>query len=777
MLFLFAGKSSVPGFETIVVIIKRVSFCFAYFVQPLLKDIHTMQILKPGISFHETEHLWFLTTKKTSYVIGVDPESGILLNLHWGSRLMTMKDIDLPIKLPQERSSQDPSITAATEEFPFFGGLRYGPDLIRTKFENGTRELDLTYISGEVEEGELLIDLVDRVHQDFQVQLIYTIDIENDIILRRASIIAAGSMEDYYITKAQTAAWHIPPPESNTQRELISLAGAWATETQVQKHTVQPGTSHILQSVRGIPSAQAYPYFAIKDTSSDGEHNDNQVYFGTLGWSGNWEIEVHTDIRGKVTVTGGIHDRDFACNLKNATLELPTFVAGYTTDGLSGARKALTNHIRDNKVDKLIVRPKEPAPVLYNGWEAYGFSVNSTNQMKMAEKAATLGTELFVLDDGWFRGRNSDQAGLGDWYPDGEKFPHGLKPLADYVHSLGMKFGLWFEPEMVNPDSDLYREHPDWVYHYPDRTRHLERNQLVLDITKPQVQHYIADRMLNIITSVGVDFIKWDMNRPISEAGSELNEEIWVAHTKAFHALVMMVKLAGGKVQIESCCSGGGRADMSILKKVESCWPSDNTRPDARLMIQYGASFVIPPDMMSCWVTDSPNDDPYTKIPISYRFHVSFMGALGIGSDLNRLSSVELNEYNGWIKLYKRIRHVMQKGDLDWLVVPPNVNRSSSSTASYTAVTQTNTKKKGEAVVLAFRQSSPFWMPLHPIKLRSLTYIALYSVTIWNKSPQTPVFEGIMSGAVLMNKGISLPYLDSKAYSSVVIHIKQMLDV
>lgn len=737
-----------------------------------------MHILKPGIDYHETEHLWFLTTKNTTYVIGVDVESGILLNLYWGSRLVTMKDIDLPVQLPKERSSQDPSITAANEEFPVFGGLRYGPDLLRAKFENGTRELDLTYVSGEVEDDELVIELVDRVHQDFQVKLTYTIDIENDIIERKASIIAANSIEEYYISKAQTAAWHIPPPTSNSQRELITLAGAWASETQVQKHTVQPGTTHTLQSVRGIPSAQAYPYFAIKDTSSDGEHNDNQVYFGTLGWSGNWEIGVTTDINGKVTVSGGLNDRDFAITLKDATLELPTFVAGYSVNGLSGARKALTNYIRDNKIKKLIVRPDEPAPVLYNGWEAYGFDVNLENQKAMAQKAAAIGAELFVLDDGWFKGRNSDKAGLGDWYPDPVKFPNGLKPLADHVHNLGMKFGLWFEPEMVNPDSDLYREHPDWVYHYPDRTRHEERNQLVLDITKPEVRHYIADRMLNIIITVGVDFVKWDMNRPISEAGSNLNEEVWVAHVKAFHALVMMVKMAGEKVQIETCCSGGGRSDMSILKKVESCWPSDNTRPDARLMIQYGTSFVVPPDMMSCWVTDSPNDDFNTSIPLSYRFHVSFMGALGIGSNLNKLimyNSME-EEYSGWIKLYKSIRHVVQKGNLDWLVVPPNVNKLSSATASYTAVTQTTTRKGDEAVVLAFRQSSPFWAPLHPIKLRSLSPLALYCVSIWHKNPNRPEFDEIVSGASLMNKGLNLPYLDSKAYSSVVIHVKQLIN-
>ncbi|EPB83414.1 hypothetical protein HMPREF1544_09844 [Mucor circinelloides 1006PhL] len=732
-----------------------------------------MLILKPGISYHKGKHAWFLSTKNTSYVIGVDIDTGLVLNLYWGSRLVTFTDIDLDNKLAPERSSQDPAITSASEEFPVFGGLRYGPDLLRIQFEsNGTRELDLIYKDGttlgddndDVEKTELVITLEDKVHTGCRVRLKYKLDIDNDLIIRSASVLADGE-ETLILTKAHTAAWYIPPPATSCQRELISLAGAWAAETQVQTHSLEPGTSHVLQSTRGIPSAQAYPYFAVKDQVSDGEHNDCEVHFGSLGWSGNWAIELHTDIQGKVAITGGMNDRDFEHRLNNTAFELPEFVAGFTVEGLSGARKCLTNHIRDHKDKSLVKNPKCVAPVLYNGWEAYDFRVTFDNQKQMAQKAAHLGAELFVLDDGWFHKRNSDKAGLGDWFADKVKFPNGLKPLADYVHGLGMLFGLWFEPEMVNPDSDLYREHPDWVYHYPDRTRHLERNQLVLNITKQQVQDYLLERIVSTVKSVGIDYIKWDMNRPISEAGSQFGKAVWTEHVHAFNYLISEVKKATGLIRIETCCSGGGRADLSILKKTESCWPSDNTRPDARISIQYGASLIMPGNSMSCWVTDSPNDDPYTNIPIAYRFHVSFMGALGIGSNLNGLSDTELEEYRGWISLYKELRDVLQMGDLDWLVVP------TSKPSAYTAVTQT--VKDNAAVVLAFRQSSPFWLPLCPIRLRGLAVCALYDVRIWNRDPKQPVFTGIMSGSALMNKGLDLPYLTSKAYSSAVVHLVQ----
>ncbi|KAI7907382.1 alpha-galactosidase [Cokeromyces recurvatus] len=718
-----------------------------------------MLLIKPGIQAHPTELVWYLTTHQSTYVIGVDIKTKTVLNLYWGPRLLTLNDVELPVKLPRERSSQDPAITSAPEEFPVFGGLRYGPDVLRIEFDNGTRELDLIYTDAIINDSqELIITLKDKVHKSLEVRLHYKLDVKNNLILRHTvleNLAKITENESFRISKAQTAAWHIPPPPLGRQRELVTLAGAWSSETQVQKHSIQPGTSHLLQSTRGIPSAQVYPYFAIRDPDI------NETYFGTLGWSGNWEIEIHTDIENQTTITGGMHDRDFGFILSqdHPSLELPVFVAGFTSEGLSGARLSLTNHIRDSK--NTDGKKKE----------AFGFQVGYANQKKMAEKAAALGIELFVVDDGWFHGRHSDKAGLGDWFVDKLKFPLGLRPLADHVHNLGMQFGLWFEPEMVNPNSNLYRKHPDWVYFYPERTRHEARNQLVLNICKPEVQQYLLESIVAIVNEVGVDYIKWDMNRPISEAGGspELGKIVWINHVKSFHYLIEQVKLRSNHpIKIESCCSGGGRADLSILKRVQSCWPSDNTRPDARLLIQHGASLIMPPNMMSCWVTDSPNDDPHTIIPIPYRFHVSFMGALGIGSNLNKLNTDEFETYRRWIVLYKSIRHVLQKGNLDWLVIPTMNNVSC-------CITQTTTQMGDESVILAFRQTSPFWFPLRPIRLRRLIAIAMYDVRIWSDDPLIPVFTGIISGTALMNRGLSLPYLTSKAYSSVVVHIKQKL--
>lgn len=654
---------------------------------------------------------------------------------------MTMQDVQLPEALEQERSSQDPAITSAREEFPVFGGLRYGADVLRAEFENHTSELDLVFASSELNSDVLRIFLKDRVHTTFTVELIYQLDVKNDLVIRNTNLSQDGP--PVLIRKAQTAAWHLDP--HGNEQTLVTMAGAWSCETQVQRHTLHPGTSHILQSVRGIPSAQAYPYFAIED----GE----EVYFGTLAWSGNWSIEVSTDIEGKVRIIGGYHDRNFDLQL-NTTHVLPAFIAGYSHDGLSGARRRLTRSIRDERE----LSSDSFSPVLFNGWEACGFDVNFENQKLMAEMAARLGTELFVLDDGWFKGRQSDTAGLGDWYPDSVKFPTGLRPLSDFVHSLDMQFGIWLEPEMVNPNSDLYRKHPDWVYHFPDRVRHLERNQLVLNITQKEVYDHLLRLIREIVLRDNVDYIKWDMNRPLSEVGVK---EAWVNHARCVYSMVTALKKEFTQLRIETCCSGGGRADLAILLLTDRCWASDNTRPDARLKIQYGSSLVMPPNLMSCWVTDMPNNDPYCRFPISYRFHVSFMGALGIGSDLMLLSEDDLEEYKGWIELYKKIRHIIQKGDLDYLVPPSDDHRG------YTAVTQTTLEDS--AVVLAFRQSSPFWLPLHSVRLKNLKKLGFYRVQIWTDDPLTPVLDHNMTGNALLTRGLSFPYLTSKQYSSAVV--------
>ena len=267
--------------------------------------------------------------------------------------------------------------------------------------------------------------------------------------------------------------------------------------------------------------------------------------------------------------------------------------------------------------------------------------MSEDGQLRLAELAARLGIECFVMDDGWFGGRDNDRAGLGDWTVNREKFPRGLGPLIGRVNDLGMRFGLWVEPEMVNPDSDLYRSHPDWVYHFAGRTRSQYRNQLVLNLARPDVAEWVFATLDRLLSENHIEFVKWDMNRPFSEPGWPAQagrdpERIWTDHVRSLYTVIDRLRAAHPGVDFESCSGGGGRVDLGILRRVEQVWPSDNTDAWDRVTIQEGFTQVYPPQVMSAWVTDSPNFLTGRELPLSFRFHVAMAGALGVGGDLLR---------------------------------------------------------------------------------------------------------------------------------------------
>lgn len=424
-----------------------------------------------GVTCPLDEHCLYLVTENSTYVIGITPDTGLVLHLYWGPRLYSFDDIDRA-QLAPERSSQDPPLTTAPEEYPVFGGLRYGQDCLKVTFlDSKTRELDFAYSTHSIyrrqtyEEGEeqvynntLVIVLADRHYEKLQLELTFTLFAKTDIIERSARIVN-GLDSSLHLEKALSAAFHLPP----TPRHLTTLNGAWSAETQVNTTPVMTnptsgggGLSYTIGSIRGIPSAQSYPYFALTSDSSP-LPGQQDTYFGSVAWSGNWIITVDVDYQGQTRIVGGLHPHDFGLTLLSGeSFRTPEFIVGYSSAGLSGARRLLPRHITTRR--QAYLRDNQPRsdsslkavnPVLYNSWEAATFDVTIQQQVELANKAKAMGVELFVLDDGWFKGRTSDNAGLGDWFYDRNKFPNGLKPLADHVHSLDMKFGLWFEPEMV----------------------------------------------------------------------------------------------------------------------------------------------------------------------------------------------------------------------------------------------------------------------------------------------------------------------------------------
>jgi len=378
--------------------------------------------------------------------------------------------------------------------------------------------------------------------------------------------------------------------------------------------------------------------------------------------------------------------------------------------------------------------------------------VDEAGQIALAEKAAALGVDRFVMDDGWFGQRKNDHAGLGDWYVNQEKFPHGLKPLIDRVHALGMDFGLWVEPEMVNPDSDLYRKHPDWVLNFPGRPRSEARNQLVLNLARADVRDYVLGFLDKLLNENDIAFLKWDYNRNWAEPGWDqlpANEQkrVYVAFTQNLYSILAELRKRHPNVEIESCSGGGGRVDLGILRYTDEVWPSDNTDPFDRLTIQDGFTYAYSPQVMMAWVTDSPHWLNKRSTSLEYRMLSSMQGSLGIGADIRKWNEQDMALSKRLIAAYHDVQATITQGDMYRLISPRNGSEFSS--------TQTVRADKGQSVVFAFVHSTNEGRGFPVLKLKGLDPAAQYAITpIEGKlDKQMPA---VASGAFWMNHGLEM---------------------
>jgi len=502
----------------------------------------------------------------------------------------------------------------------------------------------------------LRVRLQDLVQALF-VTLCYRLTPEHDIIERWCELYNAGhdtvSFEVCYF-----ASLHLP----SGANELTHVSGTWAREFTTQRERLAPGT-HLIDSRNLQTGHVANPIFLVNRPGQAWEESGT-VYFGALAYSGAWQIAIEQLPTWDVRIHAGYHPFDFQLDLApGATHITPALVCGVCPDGWGGASRRLHAFTQDRVLPR---SPQGPRfrPVLYNGWEAAYFNLSYESQAELARKAAAIGVELFCLDDGWFGARRSDDAGLGDWTVRPDAFPQGLEPLVQEVHRLGMKFGLWVEPEMVNPDSDLYRQHPDWVLHFPGRARTESRHQLILDFGRPEVVEHIFNLLDALVERYAIAFFKWDMNRLATEPGSPVGKAIWRQHVAAVYAIMDRLRQKHPALDIQSCSGGGGRVDLGILARTDQVWVSDNTDAFDRIRIQEGFSLAYPARCMEAWVTHEHSHITQRATPLSLRFDVAMRGALGIGSSLNELGEAELAEYASYIAFYKRIRHVIQEGVL-----------------------------------------------------------------------------------------------------------------
>jgi alpha-galactosidase len=438
-------------------------------------------------SFDAATKVFRLDGGRVSYVFGVN-EKGELQQLYWGGRLGATDSFPQAQTIP-EWASFDSSNTTTPQEYAGWGAGLFVEPALKVSFADGNRDLVLHYESHTVMPHGFDVVLKD-IQRGIYVTLHYEMDPESGILARSATI-ENREAQPLTVEQAAAAAWALPAGAYT----LNYLTGRWAGEWNLTQEEVHPGAK-VIESRRGSTGHQANPWFALQAGKTDEDHGE--VWFGALGWSGSWRITVEKDQLNAVRVTGGYNPFDFGYVLHpGERLETPIFYGGYSSNGLGGASRLLHRY----ELKRILPRTAATAgqalpkvrPVMYNSWGVTNFNVSEAGQIALAEKAAALGVDRFIVDDGWFGQRKDDHAGLGDWYVNKEKFPHGLKPLIDKVHSLGMDFGLWVEPEMVNPDSDLYRQHPDWVLNFPGRPRSEQRNQLVLNLARPDVRDFVLE--------------------------------------------------------------------------------------------------------------------------------------------------------------------------------------------------------------------------------------------------------------------------------------------
>ncbi len=695
-----------------------------------------------SIRFDDSSKVFRIDGGDVSYVFGINNRNE-LQAVYWGARLGA-GDTFPPTHVSREVASFDMSTTTTPQEFAGWGAGLFVEPALKITFPDGNRDLVLHYVSHQIDGDVLTVRLKD-IERDVFVNLRYEMDPATGVLGRSATI-ENQTKTSLIIEQAAAATWTLPHGMDYT---LDYLTGRWGGEDQLQQEKIVPG-ARVLESRRGSTGHQNNPWFAVERAHTN-DQDAGEVWFGALAWSGSWRITVEQDQAQQIRITGGYNPFDFGYKLNpGEKLATPVFYGGYSHDGVGGASRIL-HRFELTKILPERPNPK-PRPVLYNSWEATEFNVDEAGQMALAEKAASIGVERFVMDDGWFGQRKDDHAGLGDWYVNQQKFPNGLKPLIDKVHSLGMDFGLWVEPEMVNPDSDLYRKHPDWVLNFTGRPRTEGRNQLVLNLARPDVRDYVFNFLDKLVSENQIAFLKWDYNRNWSEPGwpavaPDEQKQVYVKFTENLYSILRELRAKHPGLEIESCSGGGGRVDLGIMGYTDEVWTSDNTDPFDRLTIQDGFTYGYTPGVMMAWVTDSPNFMNRRVTSLEYRFLSSMEGSLGVGANLNHWQDADFATAKRLIGEYKQVRETVQHGSLYRLASPRN--------GSEYSVTESVSPDRGQAAVFAFLHSSQFGYAYPRVYLRGLDPKAQYRVHWINEKAAANLPE-TATGEYWMNAGIDL---------------------
>lgn len=714
-----------------------------------------------GIFYDERQRVFHLNTPSSTYLIGLIDDKGLVGHLYYGKRI---DDLDVEsliksndvIRFPSECNGECLRFLDGFQaEYATAGIGDYRESCLEVRTQSGHNACMLTYVVHKIYPGKPSLDglpstfgtkeecsTLEIICEDpllhLQVELIYTVFEKIDAITRSVRV-TNKSEKPIYLTKVLSACLDM----DNENYDIITLDGVWAKERMITRRQIVSGKQRV-SSNRGVSSHQANPFIAVVD------HNASQdfgkVYGMNFVYSGNFMAQAELTQFDMLRVTMGILPENFSWKLlEGEHFTAPEVVMVFSEKGIGGMTRSYHDLYRNN-----LIRGKYchiQRPVLINNWEATYFQFDTEKIISIAKMAASLGIEMLVLDDGWFGRRNSDTCALGDWYVNEEKLKGGLPYLVSEIHKLGMKFGLWFEPEMISPDSDLYRKHPDWAIQIPGREPTQCRNQLVLDLTRKDVRDALYEQIKTVLCSASIEYVKWDMNRSLSDLGSynlEADRQGELSHRYMLAVYELQERLITEfpDILLENCSSGGGRYDPGMLYYSPQIWCSDNTDAIERLRIQEGTEMVYPLGTMGAHVSDCPCHSNGRVTPFDTRGYIALTGTFGYELDVTRITEEERNQIPEQISMYHKYNDLIREGDY-YRITSYQENHENDS---FIVVS----KDKQEAVAVYIQVEARPKLRSIRIRLKGLEEDYQYTINDGEK---------IFSGAMLMNAGITMDEL------------------
>lgn len=633
-------------------------------------------IIKNNNTFH-------LQGKNISYIMTLNGK-GDLLHHHFGSK---MADRDYSVRNENPifglitYDEDNIHLEAEEQEYPAFGYTDLRTPAYNVRHKLGNSVTRMTYKSYEIKEdsvayvkGMPALFKGDKSAQTLEITLVddavgleavlsYTVFDEYDVILRSTKLVNKSGekmlVESAYSTNLDF---------DKEDYDLVYFPGAWCREREFVRTSIELGEKIDISNARGGSGHAMNPFIMVCDKNAT--EKNGEVFSFSLVYSGDHSSLVECDQYGNVRVMQGLNPYDFEYELNaNDEFYTPQSVMSYSSCGFGGISREMHNVYRNNLCRSSWTNKKRP--ILINNWEGTYFDFNEEKLVAMAKKARNVGVELFVLDDGWFGKRDDDKSSLGDWFVNEKKLPSGIKGLAEKINAEGLMFGLWFEPEMVNPDSELYRKHPDWAIHVPNMKPAEGRYQLMLDLAKPEVCDFIIDAVGSILESANIAYVKWDYNRMMTDKPFKGYN---YKYTLGLYRVLDTLTERFPDVLFEGCASGGGRFDLGILSYSPQIWTSDNSDAISRLKIQYSTSVCYPLSTISAHVTASPNHQLGRVTSLKTRAEVAYAGIFGYELDITTMTDEECEEVKNQIEFYKEIQELVRTGDLYRLQSPYDSN-------------------------------------------------------------------------------------------------------